>query len=255
MFSARQAGRKALLAGLGAAAGLALAGVAQAQAVVVRSTGPSATQYPQGKRLPANAKVTLRSGDRLTVLDKNGTRILTGPRTVVLDASVARDQTAGSRVGNVLSAGSGARVRTGAVRGVPPASPALTQGPDSVWYVDVTKGGSYCLPAAASPVLWRPNRDQAATGKLTAASGGRTATVAWKPGSSLKQWPTAELPPSDGATYTFTDPVGPTVKITVHLLASVPADQFEVAGLLADNGCMAQLDVLANAATPARTGG
>lgn len=248
MSSARSAGRQALLAAIAVTAGLAMSGAAHAQAVVVRSTGPSAAQYPQGKRLPANAKVTLRSGDRLTVLDKNGTRVLTGPRTVVLDGSVARDQTASSRVGSVLAAGSGARVRTGAVRGAPPATAALTQGPDSVWYIDVTKGGAYCLASSASPVLWRPNRDQPATGKLTAASGGKTVTVAWKPGSSVRQWPAAEMPVSDGATYTFSDPVGPTVRITTHLLAAVPADEVEVAGLLGDKGCMAQLDVLANAA-------
>ena len=38
-----------------------------AQAVVVRSTGPSAVAYPKGKRLPANASVVLKAGDVATV--------------------------------------------------------------------------------------------------------------------------------------------------------------------------------------------
>jgi hypothetical protein len=254
MSSAKQAGLKPLLAACAAAAGLAMTGAAQAQSVVVRSTGPSAAQYPQGKRLPVNARVTLRSGDRLTVLDKAGTRILAGPGDFVLNGAISRDQGAGSRVGSVLAAGGGARVRTGAVRGAPPASAVLSHGPDSIWYVDVTRGGPFCIANPSSVVLWRPNRDQPATAKLTAAAGGKTVVVMWKPGSSLRQWP-AELPVANGAVFTFTDPVGPTVKITTLLLPTLPADQVEVAGMLADKGCTAQLDVLANAATGGASGG
>ena len=45
--------------------------------------------------------------------------------------------------------------------------------------------------------------------------------------------------------------VGPSVTITLHLLATVPTDDLAVAGMLADKGCTAQLGVFANAATPA----
>jgi hypothetical protein len=106
----------------------------------------------------------------------------------------------------------------------------------------------------ASLMLWRPNRDQIASGKLTALSGGKSAAVTWKRGNPLRQWP-AELPVTDGGSYTFSDPVGPTVRITTLLVGAAPNDQLEVAGLLADRGCMAQLDVLANAAGPAASGG
>ena len=67
--------RKAVVAGLMAAGCLFSAGSALAQAIVVRSTGPSAAEYPQGRKLPANASVTLRAGDRLTVLDRKSTRL------------------------------------------------------------------------------------------------------------------------------------------------------------------------------------
>jgi hypothetical protein len=254
MYSARIGGLKTLLAGAVAVASLAAAGVAHAQAVVVRSTGPSAAQYPQGKRLPANAKVTLRSGDRLTVLDKAGTRVLSGPGSYTLDNRVARDTGAASRVGGILSSGANPRARTGAVRGAPVAVPAAASGPDSIWYVDVTKGGNYCVANPNALVLWRPNRAQAADARLTATSGGKTVKVAWPKGSALKAWP-AELPVRDGAVYTFSDPVGPTVTITTRLLATVPADDLEVAGMLGDRGCMAQLDVLANAAAAGANGG
>lgn len=256
MFSVNQARLKAGLAALAAAAALTTTGTAQAQAVVVRSTGPSATQYPQGKRLPANIKVTLRNGDRLTVLDQAGTRVLAGPGSFVLDGSVVRDRGAASRVSGIIAGGSNPRARTGAVRGAPPAMPAMAaQGPDSVWYIDVTKGGSYCVPNPTSLVLWRANRDQEATGKLAALSGGKATAVTWKRGSQVKLWPVNDVPVRDGATYTFSDPVGPTVKITTHVIATVPATDLEVAGVLGDRGCTAQLDVLANAASASASGG
>ncbi|OZA58497.1 MAG: hypothetical protein B7X78_08945, partial [Sphingomonadales bacterium 39-62-4] len=58
------------VAGMAALAGMAIAGSAMAQSVVVRSTGPSAGAYPQGKKLPAHATVVLKGGDQVTVLDK-----------------------------------------------------------------------------------------------------------------------------------------------------------------------------------------
>ena len=124
--------------------------------------------------------------------------------------------------------------------------------PDSIWYIDVSKGGAYCVADAKSLVLWRPNRAEQATGKLTP-PGGKPVEVTWNKGNPLKLWP-EQLPVSDGGRYAFSDPVGPTVAITLHLLPAVPADDLAVASLLADKGCMAQLDVYANAATPTAGG-
>ncbi|MET0179529.1 MAG: hypothetical protein ABW194_03480 [Novosphingobium sp.] len=245
--------RRAVLAGLAGLAGLALAQPALAQAVVVRSTGPSMATYPQGKRLPANAKVTLKTGDKVTVLDKAGTRVLSGPGSFTLDSTVARDQTAVSRVSGVLAGGAGARPRTGAVRGVPRPMAAPPPAPDSVWYIDVSRGGAYCIAGSAPPVLWRPNRAEQAMGKLSD-SRGKTVDVTWKAGNPLKQWP-AQLPLVDGASYRFSDPVGPTVTIVTHLIAPAAADDLAVAGMLADKGCNAQLDVFANTAGDAAAAG
>ena len=51
MFSARKRAARILLAGVFAAGFGLAAGAAQAQSVIVRSTGPSAATYPQGKKL------------------------------------------------------------------------------------------------------------------------------------------------------------------------------------------------------------
>ncbi|MDP3674331.1 MAG: hypothetical protein Q8R44_04445 [Novosphingobium sp.] len=236
----------AIAAGFGLAAS-----AAQAQSVIVRSTGPSAATYPQGKKLPANAKVALKPGDKLTVLDKAGSRILVGPGSFTLDGSVSRDTGAVSRVSGVL-ANAGTRTRTGAVRGASgPALPAdAPNAPDNVWYIDVSKGGAWCVANPASVVLWRPNRSEQANAKLSLA-GGKPVDIVWKKGNPLKLWPVTALPVVEGGRYTFSDPVGPSVTLTLHLLPTAPADDLSAAAMLAEKGCTAQLDVFANAASPA----
>ena len=250
MFSAKHKVTRTMLFGVAAVTIAFMAVPVQAQSIVVRSSGPSATAYPQGKKLATNAKVTLKAGDKLTVLDKAGTRVLAGPGSFTLDGSVSRDVGTTTRVAGAISS-TGVRTRTGAVRGAPgPARPAgAPNAPDSVWYIDVSKGGAWCVANPASLVLWRPNRAEEANAKLTPA-GGKPVDIVWKKGNPLKLWPSAALPVVEGGRYTFSDPVGPSVTLTLHLLSAVPADDLAVAGMLADKGCKAQLDVFANAATP-----
>lgn len=245
---------RTLVAGMAAMGALAVAGTAMAQAVVVRSTGPSAVQYPQGRKLPAGGSVTLRAGDRVTVLDKAGTRVLAGPGSFAVNAGGGGAQAPGA-LASLMSRGGGARTRTGAVRGAPgePAAEA-PNGPDSIWYIDVSKGGTYCVADPASLVLWRPNRVEEGTGRLLS-SDGTMAEVSWRAGNALKLWPAASLPVVEGQTYTFSNPVGASVKIRTRLLGEVPADPVDVAMLLADKGCNAQLDLVVSLAGPAPAGG
>lgn len=253
MSSANSKALRAMAAGVAAFASLAIGGAAMAQAVVIRSTGPSAAQYPQGKKLPASASVTLRAGDRVTVLDKSGTRVLSGPGTFSMNGTVDRTDSSGAMATMIAMGGARMRTRTGAVRGDVTGA-ALQTGPDSVWYIDVSKGGTYCVADPAKLVLWRPNRVEAASGKLTDAAG-TVAPVEWKRGNALKLWPGATLPVVDGKSYTFSDPVGPSVTITTKLMGTVPEDSMDVAAKLAEMGCTQQLDVLANAAEQGTPGG
>ena len=135
------------------------------------------------------------------------------------------------------------------MRGAPAGLESPTA-PDNIWAIDVTKGGTYCVADPAALVLWRPNRADAITGKLGA--NGKTIAVSWKAGSALKLWPNADIPVVDGQTYVFTGPVTVNSTITLKRLASVPADPMQVATMLAEHGCNAQLDVIASQATSAQ---
>lgn len=237
--------RRTLAAGALVLASLGWSAVAEAQAVVIRSTGPSATAYPAGRKLPAGAAVVLKAGDQVTVIDKAGSRVLAGPGSFKLDSAVNRADAGGNTALASLLARGAARTRTGAVRGDTDVPSEATR-PDNVWYVDVSRGGTVCIADPAQVVLWRPNRAETGNGTLFAADG-TPAEVTFRAGSAIKLWPVANLPVIDGQTYRFTSPVGQTVKITTRLLASVPEDPVAVAELLAEKGCSAQLEVMGQA--------
>ena len=93
---------------------------ASANVLVVRASGPSAQTYPPGRSLPDNARIALRGGDTLVVLDARGTRTFRGPGTF----SPATAALAGARI---AQSSTGRRARIGAVRSAVsfPASPTL----------------------------------------------------------------------------------------------------------------------------------
>ena len=218
---------------------------AQAQAVVIRSTGPSAAAYPMGRKLPAGSSVTLKAGDQVTVIDQAGSRVLSGPGSFKLDSAVNRGAGGANTALAALVARGAARTRTGAVRGDAEV-PTEAVRPDNVWYVDVSRGGTVCIADPAQVVLWRPNRAETGNGTLYGADN-TPAEVTFRAGSAIKLWPVATMPVVDGQTYRFTSPVGQTVRITTRLLVDVPEDPVAVAALLAEKGCSEQLEVLSSA--------
>lgn len=235
---------------LGAAAALAVLGtasVAAAQSVVLRATGPSSKTYPAGKKLAANSEIVLKSGDVVTVLDKAGTRVLRGPGKIKLDGAVVRDRTGSQRVADLVSGGTGARARTGAVRGAGSGAASATHtGPTNIWQIDSTRGGTWCVADPKRLVFWRPDRVEAVTGKVTGQSG--SSDIAWKRGSALKLWP-QDLAVVDNATYTLEMPGEAPVTIITRVLPQVPTDDATaVFSMLSDAGCEAQRDLLVEAA-------
>ena len=78
-----------------------LATAASAELRVIARAGPSAAQYPVGRRLPDNHRFALQRGDRVTLLRSGGGRvILRGPGAGTAALLVARgrgqDENAGA---------------------------------------------------------------------------------------------------------------------------------------------------------------
>lgn len=220
--------------------------VAWAQAVVVRSTGPSASSYPKGKRLPANAQVVLKSGDVVTVLDKAGTRVLRGAGTFMLDNSVNRDRSAAALLARSLS--NPASVRAGAVRGAGDSSGESVM-PVSIWLADTAEGGNVCVPRGSDLYLWRTESKARTFSWLTESAGGEMVRMQWPPKTVGIAWPKTILAPQDGRVYRIYDETAPDKAAEFRIVMlepeGVPADAASLGTLLLDNGCKAQFDWLA----------
>lgn len=222
-------------------------GSAAAQAIVLRSTGPSARSYPMGRKLDANAAVLLQNGDKVTVLDKLGTRVLFGPGSFRLEAVVRRDVgTLGALA--VLTKVGVVRTRTGAVR-----ENDEPEAAHNIWFIDASKGGQYCLSDPKLTSLWRPARKDPAISTLRNGDS-REVSVNWPAGVAVRQWPAAEMPLVEGGTYTIANVPGDTVRVSIHLLGPLPEQQVDRAALLAEKGCTAQLALMADAVEAVNTG-
>ena len=216
---------KVLRRALIAAAFLTTASTAAANVLVVRSTNPA---YRAGQSLPDNARITLRAGEQLMILANGGTRTFRGPGTFSPNTRVAGAATVNNN---------GRIARIGAIRdaGVVPHGP-------TIWHVDVTQSGTFCLSSASNVMLWRP--DATAPVRFTINGPGGARTLDWAANAPTAAWPGGGAV-TNGATYTITQPgVAVPVTVTFRVLASEPHNVEGVAEALIANGCQGQLDVL-----------
>lgn len=231
---------KTLLAkGSIAVAALGLLGTSPALAgVVVKSSGPSAASYPVGKKLDDAASVTLKSGDSITVLTDSGTRVITGPGTHRVGARGASKRTAFAMLTRQQS---GARVRTGAVRGGATGSASNP----NMWNVDTSRPGKMCLPAGEAISFWRPAVEGDETWMLGSAVSDFHVHVMFDDGDATASLSADELPLGQNRVYDLSGPAGgPSQRMEFVPLASVPDNAEDLAVVLAENGCSEQLDLL-----------
>ncbi|WP_054946300.1 hypothetical protein [Novosphingobium sp. KN65.2] len=230
---------KKLSALAGAVLALTAADAALAGTIVVRSSGPSAASYPVGKSLAADAKLTLKPGDVITVLDASGTRVLKGPGQVAVTGSGAAT---GSGL-TALLANTGARQsRTGATRSAIGGGPARSP---NVWYVDASRGGTQCLADANLTAIWRPDNATEGSATLTRESDGKSAVVDFRAGQSVRAWPVEELPVAEGARFKIAlTGAAQSVTVKVAMVNPANADLDGVASALLAKGCNNQMDVL-----------
>jgi hypothetical protein len=222
-------GAKGMLWGAAAVAFALGSTAAIANVVVVKSLGPSAKAYPPGKTLPATAKIALQGGDVVTVLGPGAAKTLRGPGNFDT-ASV-----------NIASA-AGQRGRFAALRAA-----EVAHNP-SIWDIDVTQGGKFCVTNAAKLQVWRPDSDAESTVTIRTADG-KSQQLTWASGKALTAWPAA-LPVKSGASYQVEWPdTGEKSNVDVVLVATPPTDLVGAAQVLIENGCQKQLDLLVEGAS------
>lgn len=225
-----------------AAAACAFVPLSASAGVVVASSGPSAGNFPVGKKVTDSERIVLRAGDTLTVLDGNGTRVLRGAGTYSLGERSGPSQRSTFAV--LTERRSAQRMRTGAVRGEDDEAPRHAP---NLWYVDVARPGTFCLAGTDRVRLWRSSIEGDAT-YLVRADGGGSHTVTFADGDMLAPWDTKLLPVSDGAVFHIAGPSGgPDKELNFVVLDAVAEEPEELAAQLIEKGCTSQLEVLSTA--------
>lgn len=222
-----------------AAAAVALP-VAALAGVVVAASGPSAGNFPVGKKLSNTERIVLRSGDTLTVLDDNGTRVLRGAGTYTLGQQAGTSRRSTFAV--LTEQRSAQRVRTGAVRGEDTGA-ALS--PTNIWYVDISRPGRTCLADTQRVRLWRGSAEGDASYTVRGSSGGGQ-TVEFSDGEVLAAWDVVALPVTEGAEYRVSGEGGEGTMSFV-VLPSVSEEPEDLAAQLIEKGCTRQLEILSAA--------
>lgn len=233
---------KRIIAGLAlSVASLAVVTVDAQAGVVVSSSGPSARQYPVGKQIDDNERITLREGDTLTVLDNGGTRVFRGAGTYMLARGSA---TSRNRAFAALTTQrSATRARTGAVR----SAGSSTVSNPNLWYVDVSKSGKVCLPSADSVRLWRSDTQAASTYSIDPAGARPATSITFPAGEMLAAWD-PDNPPSAGTVYRIGhDSQNNPVEVTFEFIDEAPASPEALAAALIAKGCTMQLETMTTA--------
>ncbi|MEM1132612.1 MAG: hypothetical protein AAGH53_06735 [Pseudomonadota bacterium] len=229
-----------------AAMALVVPAAASAEVMVIDSIGPSAAQYPRGTKLADDAMITLQQGDGLILLDAGGTRSLKGPVTMRLDApsSAARART--QLVVNSLR--NTVRARAGVVRTPAPAADGGflydNEGPTTLWFVDIDKGGGFCVVDKAMPLLFRKQVGSAKRLRIDPANGGEGHLMYLPLDSNEVPWPKGITDTSKGWLISDLDAdAGQTpVAVYARYIEIGDDDPVTLVDTLMTQGCDAQFD-------------
>ncbi len=242
MFSDKMKARIGAIALAGAA--LAITPAAASAGVVVKSSGPSAGTYPVGRQVADSASITLRSGDRITILTDSGTRVMSGPGTFRVGEGATRTR---ARFSNLTRRNASRRVRTGAVRG---ASDGVARSPN-LWFVNVAAAGNICLYDIERIRLWRPEASDAQTVTITDQASQASLAVPFVETEAVRALDPDGLAVSNGGNYTITTPGSEGAEpSTVSVKFVSLSEEYETPDALAQaliaNGCTTQLGLLAD---------
>lgn len=223
----------------------------KAEPIVIKYEGPNNQNYKPGKKLLATARISLKAGEVLTVLDERGTRTLRGPGSYSASSAVSAGNVSNTNLASLIKTSSVRRARTGAVRGENPPQPQLSP---NLWYVDVTKSAKLCVADFQSLQLWRSDAAEAQPSVMIASATGDNATTKFGQGRSTARWPSA-ITPVDGGQYTISVPGNAgTISIEMVKIDVTGEERLDtLASKLLDRGCQMQSELLAATFAQAET--
>jgi len=219
-------------------AGAALVALPAKTATVIASAGPNASRHPVGSRVADTASLSLEANDSVTVLDARGTRVLRGPGTFPVSQPSGGNRT--SVYAALVSNRATQRVRTGSVRNAPDGRPARSP---NLWYVDISRPGTYCMTDPAAVRFWRGAAGEALT--IEAAAAGGTQSIAFGAMDTVAPI-TGQIMPD--AAYALRGKDGQTLgTVRFVRLENQPATMEDMAAALIAHDCTEQLATLDSA--------
>ncbi|MEQ1510998.1 MAG: hypothetical protein ABL909_11430 [Sphingopyxis sp.] len=222
-------------------AALSLSGAALAEAIIVRSTGPSAAAYPVGRRMPTTQRIVLRAGDRVVLVGEGPSRTLSGPGSFPVRSTTTPSSGGTNTLGRYLSATGGTISRTGASRG--PGSSEIPASAPNLWVVDIARGGTRCVFDTSNVTLWRADMSEDTLLMVEdVADSSRRNTLAFVSGQNFRRWPSDAMPIRAGSSYRISGPgLAQPTTISFVAIGAAPTDVEAAANTLAEHGCTTQL--------------
>ncbi len=215
----------------------------KAEPIVVKYEGPNNQNFKPGKKLSSTSKISLKTGETLTVLDERGTRTLRGPGTFSAASAISSSNVSSSNLASLIKTSSVRRARTGAVRGENALQQRLSP---NLWYIDVTKSSRLCVPDFQSLQLWRADVSAGQQTLTIASASGGDATARFGEDRTTVRWPST-VKPVDGGRYSISAPGnGGGVAIEMVKIDVTGEERLDtLASKLFDRGCQAQGELLA----------
>jgi len=210
--------------------------------MVVRAVGPSAASYPAGAILDSNGTISLKKGDRLTLLDGSGTRLVTGPMAGKLTTSARTGSNARGTIDElhkIFNRAREGRSVLGASRGfsMPPDFPQPL--PPSLWVINVQKGGNWCVPANLRAFVTSQETRLPMTLEMRAS--GQDRRVDWPKG--LKELPLPAMG-QDRAAFTLFANGKSVGEFAVRVIPASDGDIVGLAQHFLGNECYSQIDLI-----------
>ena len=225
----------------GLLASFAMAASGAQAGVVVKASGPSAEQFPVGKKLDDAASISLKAGDRVTVLTANGTKVISGPGQFTVGV---RGESKRSTFAVLTRQASNARVRTGAVRS---GSSSGAPSNPSLWNVDVTQPGKFCIADTSRVTFWRPTTAGERIYVLGSGQSDYLVQVKFADGAAQASLTSAQLPLDSNRSYRLSSEAGAAPRpLEFVVLDGVPGAADELGSILAEKGCNTQLAMLSD---------
>lgn len=221
--------------------------LASAKALIIHATGPSSAKFPVGSVLKEPVEIVLVKGDRLTVLDAIGTRVLVGPLRLTKDEVRRPSEVRVAALRKLFedrprSRAAGSRSTSEGTAAEAESTRRTTSRARNLWEVGTSSKGDWCatdpegIEIAREPV--------SAKGKLLlTAPSGTTHEVVWPKGERLVYWP-AEARIAEGSTYQLRYEQEDPAFVTFHLIKTDGQDLLKLGQELLRFSCHTQLDLL-----------